>query len=920
MARNVTLSTLRDDIANQVDVTVGASGRYTPTYLTRLVNQSIQRFRERVSSEGMAHFLVSTTGTLTAGATSPYSFSELDLSSVSPSVVRTYGVDITVNGCIVSLAHRPFTERNDHGGPQNTGIPRAWMHYQTRKLAIAPAPDSAYAYAVWYLPVLADLSADGDTFDGVAGWEEYVVWDVCLRLITRDQYATAHALFTQNLERTWQDILRGASKVTAAGGANVGRDTFGGYGSPYARGQRGLIAAGGGTPATHSVTNAMLAEIPEETIKGRARGAGYGDVQNLTPGQAAGAISVFSGFSAGLVPTGTGQTTTFLRNDGTWVAPSVGGSVSGLELSQIQNLSSPRVVGRFSVGTGAPEQLTGQQVASMIGVFTGAAHGLAPRPTGGAAGLFLRDDSTWAATTAPTGIALAQLAAIPATTILGRTSPSGIPEALTPSAVATMMPLFNDVHKGLVPGSAGGTTNFLRADGTWNAPPAAGTPTGIELAQLAAIPATTILGRTSPSGIPQALTPSTVATMMPLFNDVHKGLVPGSSGGTTNFLRADGTWATPPGGAGGGGPTMLAAAPANAVQYNGGSGFAGASGLLFNQDTYGLQLARNFRQPTGVMLLGATGVDAAPVGWIGAYSGAINFGIGTGLLEPAFTIETPPDAAGFVRFRSVDMGGAGSPRTLFSVNRNVASGNIVGTFGSNDYTSVGLHSRHGVLVRGAGPTGFIQFGLGTNLTEAFAARPGHHTWSVSGAQKMGLDNDGLSVWGQLGVQQRAHSASTDKLATWTASGFANVATGITLGASGYSLSVGSGGPVLHASGADFRSSSIENVKRINGLDGIKIYGFVSGGGAASGSQNILAPSGTAFVIPASVTAGQVFNLVSSGAANGDLVMLENRSGVTHRANNVGSPSGFLSNVVPSGGTTFRFGSGAWSLQHHVQFG
>ena len=35
------------------------------------------------------------------------------------------------------------------------------------------------------------------------------------------------------------------------------------------------------------------------------------------------------------------------------------------------------------------------------------------------------------------------------------------------------------------------------------------------------------------------------------FNDTTEGVVPASGGGTTNFLRADGTWATPAGGGGG---------------------------------------------------------------------------------------------------------------------------------------------------------------------------------------------------------------------------------------------------------------------------------------------------------------------------------------------------------------------------------
>jgi hypothetical protein len=39
--------------------------------------------------------------------------------------------------------------------------------------------------------------------------------------------------------------------------------------------------------------------------------------------------------------------------------------------------------------------------------------------------------------------------------------------------------------------------------------------------------------------------------LLDLFTTALKGLVPASGGGTTNFLRADGNWAAPPGGGGG---------------------------------------------------------------------------------------------------------------------------------------------------------------------------------------------------------------------------------------------------------------------------------------------------------------------------------------------------------------------------------
>ncbi|MFO0476585.1 MAG: hypothetical protein ACK52K_15705 [Alphaproteobacteria bacterium] len=54
----------------------------------------------------------------------------------------------------------------------------------------------------------------------------------------------------------------------------------------------------------------------------------------------------------------------------------------------------------------------------------------------------------------------------------------------------------------------------------------------------------------SSAGSTWTLDPTAVASLN-VFTDTLKGITPASGGGTTNFLRADGTWATPPGGGGG---------------------------------------------------------------------------------------------------------------------------------------------------------------------------------------------------------------------------------------------------------------------------------------------------------------------------------------------------------------------------------
>jgi hypothetical protein len=57
----------------------------------------------------------------------------------------------------------------------------------------------------------------------------------------------------------------------------------------------------------------------------------------------------------------------------------------------------------------------------------------------------------------------------------------------------------------------------------------------------------------------RVLTSSTGADVtLPLFTSSDAGLVSGSGGGTSNFLRADGTWAAPAGGSGLDQPAVMA--------------------------------------------------------------------------------------------------------------------------------------------------------------------------------------------------------------------------------------------------------------------------------------------------------------------------------------------------------------------------
>ena len=121
------------------------------------------------------------------------------------------------------------------------------------------------------------------------------------------------------------------------------------------------------------------------------------------------------------------------------------------------------------------------------------------------------------------------------------------------------LPLFSSTDAGLAPASSGGTTNFLRADGTFAAPPGGST-------DLSYTAATRLLASSTGTDV-----------TLPLFSSTDAGLTPASSGGTTNFLRADGTFAAPPGGSPGGSTTQ--------VQFNNAGAFGGDADLTWNSTT-----------------------------------------------------------------------------------------------------------------------------------------------------------------------------------------------------------------------------------------------------------------------------------------------------------------------------------------------
>lgn len=119
--------------------------------------------------------------------------------------------------------------------------------------------------------------------------------------------------------------------------------------------------------------------------------------------------------------------------------------IASVNNAKLANMATGTFKGRVSAGTGQPEDLTGTQATTLLDVFTGALKGLVP--SGGTGSTFLRGDGTWQAIAGGGDMLKANNLSDVVNVATARTN-------LGLSSLATLVP-------------PGGTTTFLRGDGTF---------------------------------------------------------------------------------------------------------------------------------------------------------------------------------------------------------------------------------------------------------------------------------------------------------------------------------------------------------------------------------------------------------------------------------------------------------------------
>jgi hypothetical protein len=202
------------------------TAQFTNAILNDWINESIQDLRLELSNDDVEFHMTVASGTLTAGVVSGTAHGSLSLPA---DCIGVYGLDIVVDGEMANVPPISFASRNDYqSGATKTGVPvghhimnagtESTTTVSAGKLILCPAPDAAYPYNLWYLPAWADLSDDTHVFNGLGGSEQWVIWDVCVKVACRINDAkNQEAIATRERELSMRRIQKTIKRMNRSG-------------------------------------------------------------------------------------------------------------------------------------------------------------------------------------------------------------------------------------------------------------------------------------------------------------------------------------------------------------------------------------------------------------------------------------------------------------------------------------------------------------------------------------------------------------------------------------------------------------------------------------------------------------------------------------------------------------------------------
>lgn len=215
MSRSISLSDLRDQVREYCDCVRDL--HISNSFLNSCINRAIPEFVDLViSSFGTEYYVENSL--LTTDSTE-----SLDLPT---DFYKLTGLDIlTSAGKYQNLFRFNFHQRNQNN-TQEIFFP--WgINIEYRiigdEIFFAPTPETGRTLRIWYVPTSIILEDDGDTFDFINGWEEYVIFFCSVRVKLKKEESIK---VYQDLLKDKRDVILLASENRDSANEEVVQDVY----------------------------------------------------------------------------------------------------------------------------------------------------------------------------------------------------------------------------------------------------------------------------------------------------------------------------------------------------------------------------------------------------------------------------------------------------------------------------------------------------------------------------------------------------------------------------------------------------------------------------------------------------------------------------------------------------------------------
>lgn len=201
MASNTTFGQIILQAQQRADLV--NSGFISSSEWKAMTNASLQQLYEKLIEAYGSDYFVQTPSSITTDG-------QNDAYALPADFFKLLGVDLQLNvqaaaGSLgwVTIWRFNFAERNRFTLPNILTIwGRTNLSYRLRgqKIWFEPLPSGGQSLRLWYAPVFTPLVNDADTFDGVNGWEEWVVNDVAMKALVKEESDVSGVMALQGVQ------------------------------------------------------------------------------------------------------------------------------------------------------------------------------------------------------------------------------------------------------------------------------------------------------------------------------------------------------------------------------------------------------------------------------------------------------------------------------------------------------------------------------------------------------------------------------------------------------------------------------------------------------------------------------------------------------------------------------------------------